>query len=230
MAQRITLLTDFGTRDGYVAAMKGIIASICPTATIDDASHDLPPGDVVQAAFTLRRYWSLYPPGTVHLIVVDPGVGTERRALVTSRRYQREAQSATFHGRDVFAPVAAHVACGVALEDLGPVISDPVQLELPSPDIKASSVRGQVICVDHFGNLITNIPAALLGAAPKVAVDGRAVVLRETYGQGELGQPLALVNSDGLLEIAVRDGSAAVALRAAYGAVVEIMTEKKAGT
>src|SRR5688572_28070512 len=143
MTPRITLLTDFGTRDGYVAALKALIDSICPTAAIDDASHDLPPGDVVHAAFTLRRYWKLYPPGTIHLVVVDPGVGSERRGLAAAAedrvligpdngvlalawreargvsvvslnnpRFQREERSATFHGRDVFAPAAGHLACG----------------------------------------------------------------------------------------------------------------------
>lgn len=261
MAQRITLLTDFGTRDGYVAAMKAVISSICPNAIIDDASHEVAPGDVVQAALALRRYWKLYPPGSVHVAVVDPGVGTERRAVaasaddrmligpdngvlglalgaatrfnvvaLTNRQYQRDAQSATFHGRDVFAPVAAYLACGVALQELGVAITDPVQLELPAPEIRESSVRGQVVYVDHFGNLITNIPAALLGTDPCVALNGRNVAVRDSYGHAGAGELLALVNSDGLLEIAVRDGSAAAELLAARGAAVDVRNEKKAGT
>src|SRR5690606_33505136 len=170
---RITLLTDFGTADGYVAAMKGVIAARAPGIVIDDASHDIPPGDVAAAAWTLSRYWNLYPPGTVHVVVVDPGVGSERRALaaevdgrlfvapdngvltwvlaeagdaavvaIEAARLFRTPVSATFHGRDVFAPVAAELArrAGAGpsrfrevLADLGPEVADPVRLPLPRP-------------------------------------------------------------------------------------------------
>ena len=259
---RVTLLTDFGTADGYVAAMKGVIAAIAPGALIDDASHDVPPGDVAAAAWSLWRYWRLYPAGTVHLVVVDPGVGSARRALAAEAdgrlfvapdngvltRVLAEAGSAavvaveaaelfrtpvspTFHGRDIFAPVAAELARRAAagapyrraLADLGPAIADPVRLPLPQPQRDGGRVAGEVVHVDRFGNLITNIPGEWLAEGARVRVEGGPdAPLVRTYADASPGALLALVGSAGLLELSVRDGSAAERLGAGRGTAVRV--------
>lgn len=251
--RRITLLTDFGTADGYVAAMKGVIASIAPDALVDDASHDVPPGDVVAAAHALARYWRLYPPGTVHVVVVDPGVGSERRAIAVQAAeqyfvapdngvltpvldaegaevraleapaYRRPDVSSTFHGRDVFAPAAAYLACGVPIARLGPPVLDPIRLEAPAPTRDGAGVRGLVVHVDRFGNLVTNIPGAWVEDAGEVLVAGRSAgPVRRTYADVAPGELLALVGSNGSVEIAVRDGSAAERLGIGRGAEVRV--------
>lgn len=254
---RITLLTDFGTADGYVAAMKGAIAQVAPETIIDDAAHDIPPGDVEAAAFTLARYWRLYPPGTVHVVVVDPGVGTERRTIaarvdgrffvapdngvlshvldearaeaihaIENPALRRDVVSATFHGRDIFAPAAAHLAHGTPLDAFGPAIDDPVVLPIPRPERSGREIRGHVVAVDRFGNLITNVPGAWLSPRARVAMAGRDVgPLRRTYADAPPGGLLALVGSTGMLEISVRDGSAAMTLDATRGAGVTIWEE-----
>lgn len=247
-ASPITLLTDFGTADGYVAAMKGVLRSMAPTAPLDDAGHDVLQGHVSRAAWALSRYWNRYPEGTVHLVVVDPGVGTERRALAVEadgrflvapdngvlgrvldaaeewraveaveEAYLGAGRSATFHGRDVFAPVAGHLARGVRLGELGPPVNDPVRLDEPEPVREGRRIRGRIVTVDRFGNLISNIPGGDLAPGDRVEVAGRRLSLEPTYASVEPGQLLALVNSADRLEIAVRDGSAARTLGAAEG-------------
>jgi S-adenosyl-L-methionine hydrolase (adenosine-forming) len=234
--KRITLLTDFGTRDGYVAAMKGVIATIAPSAHVDDASHDIPPGDVLSAAQTLSRYWHLYPPGTVHVVVVDPGVGTERAAIALAAdghlfvgpdngvfsfidddqavRLTIPAEASnTFHGRDVFAPAAARLANGEPLHSLGAQLDERYVLVKPEP----LDGNGEVIAIDRFGNVITN-----LMTAGDVDINGVVVRLVRTYGDVAEGELLALMNSDGLLEIAVRNGSAAETLSVSRGARVSL--------
>lgn len=258
---RVTLLTDFGTADGYAAAMAGVIAAAAPNSLIEHASHAIEPGDVVTAALSLSRYAFLYPEGTVHLVVVDPGVGTERRALagiaagrcfvapdngvltrvlheagewqlvevdvaaVSRLTDRRDDPSATFHGRDLFAPVAALLARGASLEELGAPVEDPVLLRLPEPVRDSDGIRGEVIQVDRFGNLVTDIPGAWLAemSAPDIRIEGRpAGPISRTYGDVEPGSVLALVGSLGLLEVSVRDGSAADRLEAGRGARVTI--------
>ncbi|MBI4514083.1 MAG: SAM-dependent chlorinase/fluorinase [Gemmatimonadetes bacterium] len=253
----VTLLTDFGTADGFVAAMKGVILSIAPQARVIDAVHDIAPGDVEAAAWVLDQYFFLYPEGTVHVAVVDPGVGTERRALaarlegrylvapdngIGTRVFRRAARlecvsienptfmrpeiSRTFHGRDIFAPAAAHLASGVPLGELGPVLPDPVRLDLPEPrriegeDGGPVRLEGHVVHVDRFGNLITDIPAAWLESHSWVvslekaggASSVQQVPLRRTYGEVARGELVAVIGSMGTLEVAVREGSAAAAL------------------
>ena len=253
--RRITLLTDFGTADGYVAAMKGVIADICPDAVMDDASHDLRQGDVEAAAWALAAYWRLYPAGTVHLIVVDPGVGSDRRALAVqadgrflvapdnglltpvldaaerveamhaleSVEHRRAQVSQTFHGRDVFAPAAAHLAAGLPIERLGAAVQEPVRLEFSSPVVSEGVVLGRVVHVDRFGNLVTDIPADRLPPGATVHVAGRSVgAVRGTYADVERGLPLALIGSSGQLEIAVRDGNAAGVLGVGKGTGVKV--------
>lgn len=248
MSGRVTLLTDFGTRDGYVGAVKGVIAAGAPGVAIDDVSHDLPRGDVRGALYALGRYWRLYPEGTVHLVVADPGVGTARRALACeadgrfvvaadngcvsrvleeAARWRavevahvlppagaRSGRSATFHGRDVFAPAAAHLAAGGSLDGLGPPLEGPVRLEEPPPREEDDGGWGVVVAVDRFGNLLTNVPGEWLDGASAVEVAGAEVPVARTYGDVARGALLALVSSDGRVEIAVRDGSAAERLGA----------------
>ena len=243
---RITLLTDFGTADGYVAAMKGAITAIAPSVLIDDASHEIAPADIMCAALTLRRYWKLYPEGTVHVVVVDPGVGTARRAICaicdgrfivapdngvaslvfeqagTATVYEyiasEPAASNTFHGRDVFAPLAAQLANGIAIDELGNAISDALRITLPPPITTEDSVRGEIIHVDRFGNLISNIPAAMVPTGAVVRIADREVRIVSTYGDGGADEVVGLINSDGLLEIARPNGSAADYLSLSRGA------------
>lgn len=249
---RITLLTDFGTADGYVAAMKGAIAEIAPSALIDDASHAIPPGDIVGAALALKRYWKLYPEGTVHVAVVDPGVGSERRALAIdadNRRLVgpdngvftfvlkaarhtkvieidaelvRRSVSRTFHGRDIFAPAAAQLATGVSVDRLGSVITDPVAITMPPPIATEASVRGEVVQIDRFGNVVSNIGAELLRPGYVARVAEREMPVVATYADAAVGELVALINSDNLVEIAVRDGSAAIVLNVQRGDTVEL--------
>lgn len=252
--RRVTLLTDFGTADGYAVAMRGVIATIEPRAVVEDAAHDIPPGDVTAAAFVLARYAHLFPAGTVHVVVVDPGVGTARRAIAASiddrlfvapdngalsrvlhagrsalvvalenPAYQRLPASATFHGRDIFAPAAAHLAAGIPLGELGPEIRDPVRLDTPEPVRDRTGVHGTIVHVDRFGNLISNIPASWLEMGARVDLAGRPLgPVRRTYGDGAPGEPLALIGSDGLLEVGVRDGHGARVLGAGRGTPVTV--------
>jgi len=233
--------------------MKGVIAALVPDVVLDDVSHEVAPGDVAGAARTLARYWNRYPEGTVHLVVVDPGVGTERRALaleaqgrlfvapdngalsrvmsgagswtaveITSRDLLPPGRSRTFHGRDVFAPAAAYLAQGASLEVLGPPVTDPVRISTPVPVVEGTEASGEVIQVDRFGNLITNLPGALVRDASGVEVGDRTIPTAGTYGDVEAGQALALENSDGLLEVAVRNGSAAEVLGVGLGTRVTV--------
>ena len=249
--KRLTLLTDFGTTDGYVAAMKGVIAQIAPSVLVDDATHYIDPGDIPAAAHALRRYWKLYPEGSVHVVVVDPGVGSERRALaikadnrflvgpdngvftfvlteaaekqvvdIGESRFANPRLSNTFHGRDLFAPVAAHLAAGAVFEELGPVVGDPVLIAFPPPLVTESAVRGEIVSIDRFGNLATNIPAKMVKADAVAECAGREVRVVKTYADAEDGEPIALINSDGMLEIAMRDADAADTLGAGRGDTV----------
>ena len=257
----ITLLTDFGTRDHYVAAIKGVILQIAPQTMIVDVTHEIDPQDVVRAAFVLRQIWDWYPPGTVHLAVVDPGVGSDRRILagrytgqyvvapdnglismvhhelrieamheVDNRKYMLPTISATFHGRDIMAPVAAHLAGGVSIQDLGPRTDHVDVLQLAAVQrTSAHGLTGQVLCVDRFGNLITNITRHDLLATVqhhrevKVYL-GRVCVgpLRTSYHEVAAGEPLALIGSCDRLEIAVNRGNAAKVLALQPGAQVEV--------
>jgi len=248
---RIVLLTDFGTEDGYVAAMKGVLASRAPEAVLVDASHRLPRGDTGAAGLALERYWRLFPEGTVHCVVVDPGVGTDRKALaveadgrfmvapdngVLSRPLARAERwravelrpddargpraSATFHGRDVFAPAAAALARGGALDSLGPPCEGLIRVAPSEARRRKGKIEGSVIGVDRFGNLVTNVPGDWVGRHRVVEINGHEVRLMTSYGFAHPGGLLAVVNSDGRLEVAVRDGSAAETLGVGAGAPV----------
>ena len=240
----VTLLTDFGTADGYVAEMKGVLLSHAPHVQVVDAAHDLAPHDVELARLALARYWRRYPAGSVHLAIVDPGVGSARRAIAVASDGRflvgpdngvlspalllpgaevvelavPAAAAPTFHGRDVFAPAAARLACGDALQGLGRVCDDPVVRRTPEAHrTEDGAVQGEVIAVDRFGNLITNVIARRGG---RVELGGVTVELRRTYADVGPGGLVALTGSSGLVEVAVRDGSAAVRLGVGRGSTV----------
>ena len=240
----ITLLTDFGTADGYVGEMKGVLLTRAPDATIVDISHDIPPQDVEAARLTLARVWRRFPAGTVHLVVVDPGVGTDRAALAVSSDDRflvgpdngvlspallmvgasavaldiPQHASPSFHGRDVFAPAAAALATGGDPRELGSSLAQPRIRRTPEPQRTGDgALMGEVISIDRFGNAITN----LIGLGPgTVEAAGLSLPLRRTYGEASVGAPIAIVGSSGLIELAVRDGNAARALRLTRGSAV----------
>ena len=243
MSRIVTLLTDFGTGDGYVGEVKGALLTLAPGATLVDIAHDVPAGDVAAACYVLGRVWRRFPALTVHLAVVDPGVGSARRAvaaeagghffvapdngLLTSVLAAEAARvvqlpipaeaSRTFHGRDVFAPAAARLAGGAALRDLGAAVSDPVRLPAPLLKVEAGDLVGEVIHVDRFGTLVTNLPREHVAPDGRVRVAGRDLPLKATFADVRQREPVAFVGSGGTLEIAVRDGRADVVLGLSRG-------------
>jgi hypothetical protein len=242
----VTLTTDYGTADGYVAEVKGALLRLAPDLTLVDVTHEIPFGDVAEGAYVLGRTWRAFPEGSVHIAVVDPGVGTRRRALAASagghffvapdngllsRVLEArpgtvvslppvEGASATFHGRDVFAPVAVVLAQGTPLEQLGVAIADPVMLPRPRLVREGADLVGEVIHVDRFGTLVTNIPGLRVAAGATVRLGPYDLVLRTTFGDVPSGDPVAFVGSGGTVEIAVRDGRADASLGASRGEVV----------
>lgn len=238
----ITLTSDFGLQDHYVAAMKAVLLRHCSDAHLIDLTHQIPRHDVLCGSIMLERAVASFPPGTIHLAVVDPGVGTHRRILVVklarqtvvcpdnglitwawrlhqpARAYRLEWRprqfSQTFHGRDIMAPVAGKLAAGATITALAKPIDDPVFLDL-SP---ASGLRGQIIYIDSFGNAVTNVLASALQGVAAVKIKGRhRVPVKRTYQDVAPGRPLALVGSSGLLEIAVCQGHAADLLKLKVG-------------
>jgi S-adenosylmethionine hydrolase len=233
----VTLLTDFGTSDSYVAEMKGVLLARCPGAALVDVTHAVPPGDIRSGAYLLGRSWSRFPGDTIHLAVVDPGVGTARAALALRAHghwfvgpdnglftpLYRDAEvtavvlpvpadaSPTFHGRDIFAPAAAALASGAPLAALGePLATIPVRLTYTEPHYEGKSVVGEILYVDRFGTLVTNLTPELVPPYAVLEVEGLDIgPLRRTFGDVPTGGLLAYVGSGGAVEIAVRDGSAA---------------------
>ncbi|MEJ5198630.1 MAG: SAM-dependent chlorinase/fluorinase [Anaerolineae bacterium] len=254
MTTIITLTSDFGLRDGYVGIMKGVILSIAPHVTIVDLTHEIEPQNIRQTIFVLAQAAPYFPPDTIHVAVVDPGVGTARRPLlVTTPRahyigpdngiftaaLEEEAAQAwvldqpaywlpqlsrTFHGRDLFAPAAAHLANGVAPERLGHPVNDPVRLAWPRPLRHADGhLTGEIIYVDRFGNLISNIPAAWLeGQRWRCRIAGHVAPVVSTYGEGAVGALIGLIGSSNTMEVAVRNGNAARHLGVETGEAVEL--------
>jgi S-adenosylmethionine hydrolase len=271
VATVITLTTDFGPGDAYVAAMKGVMLGINPAASLVDISHAVRPQDIRQAAFVLGAAFPFFPPGTIHVAVVDPGVGTARRAVIlrtpaadfvapdngilsyvihehetapiengrvrlspksglqavaiTEPRFWRAPVSATFHGRDIFAPVAAHLSLGVPLPEFGERIDDLAVLPVPAPVLEPDgAVTGQIIHIDSFGNLITSIRRRdLPGAAASMTVTAGGKVIRglsQTYAAGS--GLLALIGSSDRLEISLPMGSAAARLHARVGDEIRV--------
>jgi S-adenosylmethionine hydrolase len=244
MPSIITLLTDFGTADGYVAEMKGVLLAQAPGVTLVDVSHEVGAHDVECGRLALARYWRRFPPGTIHLAVVDPGVGSERAALavesdgrmlvgpdnglLSPALLASDAQvvalpippsaAPTFHGRDVFAPAAAALARGTPVTALGTPFDTPVVRRTPEPRRLADgSIEGQVITIDRFGNAVTNC-LGIRGGTIELA--GASLPIARTYAETAPGALTALCGSAGLIEVAVRDGSAAALLGIERGARV----------
>jgi hypothetical protein len=259
----ITLMTDFGLRDAFVGTMKGVMLGIAPHAQLVDLTHLVPPQDIRQAAYLLMTATPFFPPHTVHMVVVDPGVGSERRAIavetpraryvapdngvltyalalegewraveLTEPAYRLSQVSTTFHGRDVFSPAAAHLAAGVPLEKFGPALKEIVQLPPPRLEIHAHHLAGEVLSVDHFGNLRTSLltfhwqggrlhfePLFAVAEKKTLTLDphkARVMIgsltllgIQRTFSDVPPGEPLAYIGSEGGLEIAVNQGDAA---------------------
>lgn len=270
----VTLTTDFGLRDAYVGAMKGVMIDIAPGAQFIDITHGIPPQDVRHAAYVLWSALPHFPASAVHLVVVDPGVGTPRRAIaartpwgvmvgpdngvfsyvwasapphhivsLTNARYHRDEVSQTFHGRDIFAPGAAHLAAGVALSDLGLDVDDPILLPTPKLAFKSGVIQGEVLAIDHFGNVVTSMgrfrrvgdiltldgafgdvdALSFYASEGRVAAAGRVIgSIRSTYGGVAPGDILALIGSTGMLEVAVNQGHAASILDLKVGDPIEV--------
>ena len=249
----VTLLTDYGLADTYVGQLKGAILSICPTAKLIDLTHLVPPQDVRTGAFLLWTAAEAFPPGSIHLAVVDPGVGTCRRAVaaqcargdvfvgpdngllspaldrlggascvveLTNSRFWRAAVSVTFHGRDIFGPVAAHLAQGAPLTQLGSILKHLQRpFAIPLPRRTPKEIEGEILHVDGFGTLVTNIPGEQVSAAFTLELKGQRIQGRQgaPFESVPRGSPLAIVGSQGLVEIAIREGNAATALGARVG-------------
>jgi S-adenosyl-L-methionine hydrolase (adenosine-forming) len=252
----ITLLTDFGTRDYFVGAMKGVILSINPAAQIVDITHEIPPQDIQAAAFNLLAAYRDFPPGTIHAAVVDPGVGSSRRPimiecaeryfvgpdnglfswiceregkfrtrLLTNEKFFRNPVSGTFHGRDVFAPVAAALSNGVEPDEFGPVIDDLVRLESLKPKTTDKGIEARIIHIDRFGNCITNLTRDLFtrnkpASRPRLDVNGMQVTsFREFFADAgsDSDELFIVIGSAGFAEIAARNRSAASIVNARRG-------------
>jgi S-adenosyl-L-methionine hydrolase (adenosine-forming) len=262
----ITLTTDFGLNDHFVGAMKGVILEIAPDATIIDISHAVQPFDILDGALTLSQVYSYYPSGTVHMVIVDPGVGTARRPIiltgdrhifvapdngvlslvydreerisvrhVTTEHYFLQPRSNTFHARDIFSPIAAYLAKGIDTDRFGEEITDYVRFGAPRPKpVDERTLRGVVLKVDRFGNLITNITPQdapqLFEATPrafKIVVGSKAPITHicTSYAEGSPGEVFGIIGSMGFLEIATNRGSAFQLLGAGKGSEVNVVME-----
>ena len=244
----ISLLTDFGTADYFVGAVKGAILSVNPEAVIVDITHEIAPQDISAGAFTLLGAYQTFPAGTIHVVVVDPGVGSTRRPIVvsaneqffvgpdnglftyiydrepafevfhvTAEKYFRRDSSTTFHGRDIFAPVAAALSNGVKPRKLGPRIGDAIRLDIPlAPEVLTNGdVRARIIHIDHFGNCVTNITRDLVKPNATLVINRTTIRdFRTFYGEDPAPTPFAIWGSAGFLEISINGSSAAKHLRA----------------
>lgn len=256
----ITLTTDYGTSDHLAGTLKGVILKINPDAIIVDLNHHVMPYDVLDGALSIGATYRYFPPRTIHVVVVDPGVGTERRPLLVSAEqhhfvapdngilstvYEKEANlvvrhitaehyflnpvSNTFHGRDIFAPAAAWLSKAFQTEAFGEEISDFVRFSVPKPKPAQNALKGVVLRVDHFGNLMTNFtvadlpPELVARGNMKLLLAGKEIrQLTQSYAQGNPGEPFAILGSSGFLEISVNKGNAARALGAQRGAEVTL--------
>jgi S-adenosylmethionine hydrolase len=259
----IALITDFGIADWYAGEMKGAMLSACPGITIIDITHHIPPGDVKAAAFTLAACFRTFPEGTVFCVVVDPGVGSGRRAIAAgtgtcllvgpdngvlswalslappvsvrtidnSDYFHRSDVSATFHGRDIFGPVAAHLARGIPIVAVGAETADYVRIPFPQPIVTDASIASEVLAVDRFGNVVTSIGAALLHLLTNETVKLRFRGVEHIIAFGDFfqsvphGEPLCYLGSAGYLEIGINGGSAAKSLGLATGDRIEMLLQ-----
>ncbi len=263
----VTLLTDFGLVDHYVAAMKGVILGICPQAELVDISHEITPFSIPEGAYTLAQAWECFPKGTTHLAVVDPGVGSDRRPIVaevaghrfvapdngllsmildahprarvreiTASRYFRNPVSQTFHGRDIFAPVAAHLAAGLLAVRVGKVLRATVGSDFLRPNQTGPNRwAGMVLKIDRFGNIITNLDWKLfhgIAIKPFKLRVGRRVIdtFYSNYSAAPAGRFFALRGSAGYVEVSLNQSNAAESLRIEPGAVVELEWLRASGS
>ena len=259
MANRlITFTTDFGLSDHFVGVMKGVVAGIAPAARVVDISHDIAPYNVMEAAFVIAEAWQFFPKRTIHVVVVDPGVGTSRRPIlaeagghyfvapdngvlslvfdaarhkvrvVSNAKFMRREVSRTFHGRDVFAPAAAHLAIGAKPVAFGKLIQDYIRIGIAQPSRKTKDAwRGVILKVDHFGNLITNFAISAFGGVKNRPFEMRAGTRRIhrlalTYADTDAGELFVIAGSSGYLEIAANQTSAASLVGCSAGAPVEL--------
>ena len=257
----LSITTDFGITNGFVGVMKGVIYNIAPDVKIVDISHLISAQDVLEGAYAMWRAVSFFPPGSVHVGVIDPGVGTKRRPIgarlgnqyfivpdnglltplildaerdgkivefvhLDNSKYWLPKISSTFHGRDIFAPTGAHLAAGVPLGELGTPITDTIRLKLPRPEKTENGWRAHVTIIDIFGNLTTDLPAEALKGRCDVLIrigDGEIDGIIESYGHREIGDLVAVVDSEYYIEIAVVNGDAARTLNAKTGDIVDVL-------
>jgi S-adenosylmethionine hydrolase len=239
-------MTDFGLDDAYVGVVKGVILSFRPQAVIVDLCHEIPPQDIMAAAFNLRVSAPYFPKGTLFVCVVDPGVGSQRRILwartakhqflvpdngllswvqepfkeirsVENRSLWLPEISATFHGRDIFAPVAGRLAAGLKPRELGPKAADFQRLPFPEPRPERRGVRGEILIIDRFGNAVTNLLPKHIASCRSVSCKGRRLPLRNHYAKARPTEPLALIGSSGWLELSIRNGNFSRAFQARPG-------------
>jgi S-adenosylmethionine hydrolase len=246
----ITLTTDFGLSDPFVGIMKGVILGIAPQAQLVDITHDVRSYDILEAAFLIDSTYRYFPEGTIHIVIVDPGVGTARRPMaaaakghffvapdngvlslvlqaeayrITNKSLFLNSVSHTFHGRDIFAPVAAHLARGAPIESVGPRILDFIKKTLPGPRPQGDRLLGLVLRIDKFGNIITNLRLHHLGPDFTIRVAGLAITrLCSNFSEAEPGEFFAIEGSTGFIELALNQGSAANRLSVERGAEIEL--------
>jgi S-adenosyl-L-methionine hydrolase (adenosine-forming) len=265
---RVALFTDYGTESHYVGALKGAMVAAWPDVVIDDVTHGVPAFDIAGGSFLLVSASREWPPGTVFVVVVDPGVGTARRSvaletgnglifvgpdngifthvirefglvriheITNESLFRPGALSSTFHGRDVYGPLGAHLASGLSLASVGSALEDAVRLRVEEPRSGNGEIIGQVVFTDHYGNVMTNITAEMLGDLG-IEVEDRLIIttdiqirtapLVHTYASVPDGSPLALINSQGLVELAVNQGSMAEEIGVATGDTIRIQPEE----
>jgi S-adenosylmethionine hydrolase len=257
----ITLTTDFGLKDGFTGTLKGVIWSICPKAQIADISNEITPQKILQAALIFWRAYRFFPKGTVHLVVVDPGVGTDRRPIaiktggnsfvgpdnglftpifedatrlnwkieiyhLTNTKYFLPNISNTFHGRDIFAPVAAHLASGIPIIEFGHTITNPVRIALPKPHKTSTGWEAHVIAIDRFGNITTDLPVEFVKDRDCAIVKFDQYLVQGivgAYGVASSGELLALADSEGRVELAVVSGNAGLLTGVKLGDIIEVV-------
>lgn len=263
MSSLITLTTDFGQQDHYVSVMKAVMLKVNPSVRFIDTSHEIPPQDIMAGAWVVRNSAMLFPSGTVHLVVVDPGVGTDRKPValkiedqffvgpdngifsligeefgyeaiqLTNSDYWLKEQSSTFHGRDIFAPVAAHLSKGEAMEQLGKPLEKLVTFRWAIPISDRDGIQGWVVHIDRYGNLVTNIPSSMIrnvdqSASVRIYV-GNTILnnVETTFASVPDGEPVAYIGSSDNLEIAINKGNAKEMLGVEKGAQVSIIIQKQ---
>jgi len=257
----ITLTTDFGKEDGYVGAVKGVLLKINPRMEIIDITHEISCFNILEGALVLNSFYQFFPKGTVHLAVVDPGVGGERKGILimtdnyffigpdngifsfifekekirgmvdlTNTKYFLQKPSSTFHARDIFAPVSAYLSLGVELEEFGSLTKECYKLKLPQPVYKKGYLKGEIIYIDRFGNLVSNISSDLLSEEKQIQIkicQRKIKHLSRFYTEEKEGKPVALIGSSNLLEIAVNQGNAQRLLKAKVGDKITVEKIKR---